>query len=488
MLFNSYIFVLFFLPLALGGYYILNSHKLYKAALLELTLMSFFFYAYNNIKYVSVLIGSILLNWCLVCLLNGIEIGNAKKKKIILCIGIALNIACIFYFKYFNFFIDNFNYLLSSDFEFKNIVLPLGISFFTFQQISYLIDSYRGETTDYCFIEYAAFVSFFPQLVAGPIVLHNEIIPQFRDKESSYFNHESFANGIYVFATGLFKKVLIADTFGKAVSWGWANIDTLTSLEIMIVMLSYTFQIYFDFSGYCDMAIGIAKMFNIELPVNFNSPYKSYSIMEFWKRWHITLTRFLRKYVYFPLGGSRRGGIRTYINILIVFLISGIWHGANWTFILWGMLHGLAQVLNRIFKKSWDKCNKVFQWLCTFTFVNVMWLIFRADNVKQAIVLLKRMLVMDSLTVRSELCYCFCLPEIDFVFWRVKFLTNIRDSIFGFYMWVAFLGALFICLNLKNLHEEKFKPTLSKAFLAVIMMVWSIVSFAGVSTFLYFNF
>lgn len=488
MLFNSYIFVLLFLPVALGGYYILNSCKFYRAALFELTLMSIIFYAYNNTRYVLVLVGSILLNWSLACLLNRTESWRFNKKKVILCIGIILNITCIFYFKYYNFFIDNFNNFFPTDYKLKNIILPLGISFFTFQQISYLIDSYQGETRDYCFIEYAAFVSFFPQLVAGPIVLHSEIIPQFRDKKRLCFNHEGFANGIYVFAVGLFKKVLIADTFGKAVSWGWTNINTMTSVEIMIVMLSYTFQIYFDFSGYCDMAIGIAKMFNIELPVNFNSPYKSYSIIEFWKRWHITLTRFLRKYIYFPLGGSRKGRICTCINILIVFLISGIWHGANWTFFLWGMLHGLAQVLNRIFKKSWDKCNKVFQWLCTFAFVNVMWLIFRADNVKQAIVLLKRMLVMDSLTIRSELCYCFCLPEIDFIFWRVKPFAHIRDSIYGFYMWVAFLGALFICLNLKNLHEEKFKPTLPKALLATIMMVWSIVSFAGVSTFLYFNF
>lgn len=486
MLFNSYIFVLFFLPLALGAYFILNHNKWHKAALLELTIMSVFFYAYNNIKYVLILVVSILFNWSIASLLNKKE--SDKKRKFLLCAGILLNVGSIFYFKYFNFFIDNMNRLFLANFEWKNIILPLGISFFTFQQISYLVDSYRGETTNYGFIEYTAFVSFFPQLVAGPIVLHSEIIPQFRKEEKWKFNHDSFANGIYVLAVGLFKKVLIADTFGKAVSWGWTNIDTLTSMEIMIVMISYTFQIYFDFSGYCDMAIGIAKMFNIDLPVNFDSPYKSYSIPEFWKRWHMTLTRFLRRYIYFPLGGSRKGTVRTCINIMIVFLVSGIWHGANWTFILWGMLHGLAQVLTRIFKESWDKCNRVFQWLCTFAFINVMWLIFRADSVKQAVVLIKRMLVMDSLTVRGELCYCFCLSEIDFIFSRIKILAYIKDSIYGFYMWGALLGALFICLNLKNLHEQEFNPTWPKALATVIMMVWSIVSFAGVSTFLYFNF
>ena len=184
---------------------------------------------------------------------------------------------------------------------------------------------------------------------------------------------------------GLAKKVLIADLFGHAVSWGWGTTDTLSSMEIVIVMLSYTFQIYFDFSGYSDMAVGIGKMFNIDIPVNFLSPYKSYSILEFWKLWHITLTKFLRNYVYIPLGGNKKGYIRTYVNIILVFLLSGIWHGANWTFILWGGIHGLAQVLNRIFERTWNNCNQVFRWLCTFSFINVMWLIFRADSVMQAL-------------------------------------------------------------------------------------------------------
>ena len=417
-----------------------------------------------------------------------LNLRGGAKRKIILASGIVLNIGSIFYFKYFDFFIENMNKFISSDFELRHIVLPLGISFFTFQQISYLIDSYRGETKDYTFFEYAAFVSFFPQLVAGPIVLHGEIIPQFRDEEKWHFSHDCFAHGLYIFAIGLFKKVLIADTFGKAVSWGWGNIETITSLEIMIVMLSYTFQIYFDFSGYCDMAIGIGKMFRIELPINFDSPYKSYSIIEFWKRWHMTLTRFLRNYVYFPLEGSRKGQIRTCINIMIVFLISGIWHGANWTFILWGTLHGLAQVLNRLFKKTWDKCNQVFQWLCTFAFVNVMWLIFRADNVKQAIKTINRMVRMESFDISEQLCKSFKLEEVEWVVQHINPLSVFPNKIYGFYMWITLLGALFICLNLKNMHEEEFKPTLSKALLTSVLLAWSIMSFAGVSTFLYFNF
>lgn len=493
MLFNSYIFILLFLPVSLLGYFFLNHYGWHRAALCGQTLMSLFFYAYNNINYVWILVASILINWIFSYLLHKLSdssSGPLKKyaRKSILTIGILLNIGSIFYFKYYDFFIENFNRFLETDFQLRNIVLPLGISFYTFQQISYLIDSYRGETKGYSFIEYAAFVSFFPQLVAGPIVLHDEIISQFKDEKKWHFNNDSFANGIYVFAIGLFKKVLIADTFGKAVSWGWTNLEVMSSLEIMIVMVSYTFQIYFDFSGYCDMAVGIGKMFNIDLPINFDSPYKSYSIIEFWKRWHMTLTRFLRKYVYFPLGGSRKGNVRTCINIFVVFLISGIWHGANWTFILWGVLHGLAQVLNRIFKKSWDKCNQVFQWICTFAFVNVMWLIFRADNVKQAVTLIKRMVIMDSFTIDEGLCSSFVLPEISYCAQYIKPLAYISGKIYGFYMWVALLGALFICLNLKNMYGEKFRPTLAKALGTAVLMVWSIVSLAGVSTFLYFNF
>lgn len=297
-------------------------------------------------------------------------------------------------------------------------------------------------------------------------------------------SHDNLAAGLYIFSVGLFKKIIIADTMGKAVSWGWGNIDILSSLEIIIVMLSYTFQIYFDFSGYCDMAIGIAKMFNIELPVNFNSPYKSYSVIEFWERWHITLNRFLRTYIYFPLGGSRKGKIRACINVIIVFLVSGIWHGANWTFILWGGVHGLANVANRIFAKAWNKSNKIFQWLCTFVFINVTWLIFRAENVKQAFYLLQKAFRFDSCTFNYHLARCFRLTEID----TLTMWLGINFDLSMIMMLIFLSGALCVCLKFSNLNELEFKPTLSKAFLTAVLLVWCVMSFSGVSSFLYFNF
>ena len=206
------------------------------------------------------------------------------------------------------------------------------------------------------------FVTFFPQLVAGPIVLHSEIVPQFADKKKKKLNADNFAKGIMAFSFGLAKKVLIADTLGKVVNWGYLDVGALDRTNAIIVILCYTLQIYFDFSGYCDMATGIGKMFNIDLPMNFNSPYRAVTILDFWNRWHMTLTRFFTRYVYIPLGGNRKGKLRTYINVFIVFTVSGIWHGANWTFIVWGMVHGLFNIFTRIFKKYIDKLPKFINW------------------------------------------------------------------------------------------------------------------------------
>lgn len=238
-----------------------------------------------------------------------------------------------------NFFLEKVNSLFHMDFKIMQIVLPLGISFYTFQQISFLIDTYKENIT-YKFIDYAEFVCFFPQLVAGPIVSH-DMIAQFKDKERKRINFDNISRGLFLFSTGVLKKIIIADTFAKAVDWGFSNVGTMSSLDAIIVMIAYTFQIYFDFSGYSDMAVGLAAMFNINIPCNFDAPYQADSIIDFWKRWHITLTQFLRKYIYYPLGGSKKGRERTYFNIFIVFFISGIWHGANWTFIVWRIIHGM---------------------------------------------------------------------------------------------------------------------------------------------------
>lgn len=486
MLFNSYIFVFLFLPAVLLGYYVLNHIQQDRAANLYLIGMSLWFYGYFNKYYLLIICGSIAANFLLSKIMERMQ--NLWNKKIVLLTGIGADIAVIFYFKYFDFFLENLNALFGRTFELRNIVLPLGISFFTFQQISYLVDSYRGETKNYTFDEYTLFVSFFPQLVAGPIVLHSEMIPQFKRKENRHFIPQNFSKGLYIFSLGLFKKVILADTFGAAVAYGFGTIETLSSMEAWIVSLSYTFQLYFDFSGYCDVAVGIGHMFNITLPQNFNSPYKATSITEFWERWHMSLTRFLRTYIYFPLGGNRKGKCRTYLNVMVVFLASGIWHGANWTFVLWGAIHGLLSCLNRLFKTTWEKLGTVTQWGLTFVSVNILWVLFRADSVSAAVLFIKKMFRLSDFSIHEELYKCFDLIELMAAKDHLPLIGYLVNNITGFHLWMFILGAFFVVLNFRNSAEIEFEPTVRRSLITIVCMVWSVMSFAGISTFLYFDF
>lgn len=487
MLFNSYIFIFLFLPVALAGYYGSSRFKLYRISNLFLIGMSLWFYGYFNKSYLLIICGSIMMNFLISKMM---EYWEQKKnfKKFLLVLGICINIAVIFYFKYYDFFIENINAVFGKSFELKNIVLPLGISFFTFQQISYLVDSYRGETKGYRLDEYALFVSFFPQLIAGPIVLHSEMLPQFRNPENRRLIPENISRGMYIFALGLFKKMIIADTFGRAVSWGFGTVETLSSMEALLVSFSYTFQLFFDFSGYCDMATGIGYLFNIELPMNFNSPYKATSIVGFWERWHMSLTRFLRTYIYIPLGGNRKGKLRTYLNIMVVYLVSGIWHGANWTFILWGLLHGILSCLDRMFRKSWEKLGEITRWAVTFMTVNVLWILFRAEDIASAKLFIKNMCRLSSFTVREELYDCFRLIEFTVMEEEMALFRFLPSRVTGFYLWIFILGAFFVVLNFRNSKEINLKPTVGRSLLTVIFMLWSVVSLSGVSTFLYFDF
>lgn len=268
----------------------------------------------------------------------------------------------------------------------------------------------------------------------------------------------------------------------------WSSQSESYFMEAILTMLAYTFQIYFDFSGYCDMATGLGYMFNIQIPMNFNSPYKALSIIDFWKRWHLTLTRFLRTYVYFPLGGSRRGTVRTYINIITVFLVSGLWHGANWTFIFWGFLHGIGNALTRMFKKQWESMHEVMQWAVTFLFVNVTWIFFRADSISQAFAFIKRILGFKNLNVRAPFLQTFQLKEFHLIYSHIPVLNKIMASIRGVDALVLLAGLFFLCLNFKNNQEMKFRPTAKLAVLTVFCLVWGIFTLSGVSEFLYFNF
>lgn len=487
MLFNSYIFILLFLPLTLAGYYILNYVNRFRTANLFLIGMSLWFYGYFNLSYLWIICGSIVCNFFLAKMMERPALTPLFKKSV-LVFGLFCNIAVIFYFKYYNFFLENVNALFGASFTMKNILLPLGISFFTFQQLSYLVDSYRGETKSYSFDEYALFVCFFPQLIAGPIVLHSETIPQFRKQENRRILYANFSKGMYIFSLGLFKKVMIADTFSKAVDHGFSVVSNLNTLEAFLVSLCYTFQLFFDFSGYCDMAVGISGMFNIDLPQNFNSPYKALSITEFWERWHMSLTRFLRTYIYIPLGGNRKGKMKTYVNIMIVHLISGIWHGANWTFILWGVLHGLLNCLNRMFRKQWVELCKPFRWFATLIAVNFLWLVFRAKDIATAGIFFRQFFSFHGFRIRTELTDCFRLQEFAFLEKKIPLFQTLSAYMPGLYLWIFLFGAFSIVLFFKNSKELAFKPTFVRAVVTVLCMLCSVLSLEGISPFLYFNF
>lgn len=488
MLFNSYIFILFFLPVCVAVYFLLYRIRAGKAARLWLLGMSLWFYGYFNPSYVLIICGSILVNYGVSrYLLRRHREGAERAGRAGMIFGVAVNVALLFYFKYFDFFLENINAAFHTDFALRRIVLPLGISFFTFQQISYVVDSWRGETEQYSLLDYAVFVSFFPQLVAGPIVLHDELIPQLLDEKKHRPDAYCLSRGMYLFAAGLFKKVIVADTLGNLVALGFGGVEILTSLDVLLVILCFALQLYYDFSGYSDMATGIASMFNIALPMNFNSPYKARSILEFWDRWHMTLTRFLRRYIYFPLGGSRRCRLRTYGNIMIVFLVSGFWHGANWTFVVWGLLHGLAEVVTRRFRNTWSRIPGVIQWFLTFGFVSFAFLIFRADTLEQAYIMFRKVAKLEALYITPVMLEGLTLPEMRHL--EALLCPGGLPGGEGTVHFVLFLLIVMgVTLGAGNCQEKEFLCNKRNLAATVGMLTWTIVSLSEISTFLYFNF
>lgn len=330
MLFNSYEFIFLFLPITFAGFFLLGKYaKNY--AVIWLVIASFVFYGYWDYHYVPLLFCSILFNY-----LVGMKIEKTNSKNW-LFFGIIINIILLGYFKYTDFFLGTINDISGEHyFDLPNIVLPLGISFFTFTQTAYLVDAYRGEAVNRSFTTYCEFVTIFPHLIAGPIINHKEMIPQFIADKTFKINYANLAMGISIFSMGLFKKVAVADKLATWANVAFSNTETLTFIEAWIGAVSYTFQLYFDFSGYSEMAIGLGLMFNLKLPINFNSPYKATSIIDFWRRWHMTLGLWVRDYLYIPMGGNRNGEFCKMRNLFISMMIIGLWHGAGWTFVLWG--------------------------------------------------------------------------------------------------------------------------------------------------------
>jgi D-alanyl-lipoteichoic acid acyltransferase DltB (MBOAT superfamily) len=400
MIFSSPQFILLFLPIAFFGYFFLNRIRLVLAAKTWLVGASLFFYAYWNVAYLPLLLGSICFNFAAGTALSGKKTSRRLPVPpgVILAISVAANLAFLAYFKYANFFVDNLNLALGTGYQWPKILLPLGISFFTFTQIAYLVDSYRGEVEDYDFLNYALFVTFFPHLIAGPILHHREMMSQFRSRWTWAIRYRNIYLGLFIFSVGLFKKVILADTFSIWANAGFDGGMNLDFFSAWATSFSYTFQLYFDFSGYCDMAIGASLLFNVWLPINFNSPYKALDIRDFWRRWHMTLSRYLRDYLYIPLGGNRGRPVRVYFNIMATFVLGGLWHGASWMFVIWGALHGAALVLHRIWTRFGLRMPNVLAWLLTFGFVNVTWVFFRAKTLDDARRVLRGMVDFHSIT------------------------------------------------------------------------------------------
>lgn len=393
MLFNSPIFIFVFLPITLIVYFTFCSLGRDRLAVGWFIAASLTFYGYWNPVYLLLLCASILFNYTL-----GSILANAQKpRRALLVLGITVNLCNIGYFKYANFLVENVNSLAHTTFSLGTIALPLAISFYTFQQIAFLVDCYHKQVRERSFLNYCLFVTFFPHLIAGPIIRHEEIMPQFADRKVFRFDSRLLATGITIFCVGLFKKVVLADGIAPYANhvFGMAEASdaSITFFTAWGGALAYTFQLYFDFSGYCDMAIGIAKMIGINIPLNFNSPYKAGSIVEFWRRWHMTLSRFLRDFLYIPLGGNRKGKGRVYLNLMATMLLGGLWHGASWNFVLWGGLHGLFLVINNVWRNfgfsgprhaTWARVYRMACAALTFSVVILAWVIFRAPTLDGA--------------------------------------------------------------------------------------------------------
>lgn len=514
MLFNSPIFLFVFLPLTWAVYYLLYRQRAARAPFVWLALMSLAYYGWWKPIYLVLLLLSKATNYLL-----GMALRRLPKRqgKLLLIAGIAGNLGLLIYFKYTGFIVANINVFLDAPLSIPKIVLPLAISFFTFQQIAYLVDIYQDKVAEHGFLEYILFVTFFPPLIAGPIVHHNEMMPQFFKRERNIPWRENAEAGLTLFVIGLFKKVVIADSLAllvKPIFGGAANGIAASTAETWTAALAYTLQLYFDFSGYSDMALGAAYLFGIRLPNNFYSPYQSANIIEFWRRWHMSLSRFLRDYLYIPLGGSRRGRFRRYLNLCITMLLGGIWHGASWTFVAWGALHGFYLVINHGWRalvgRDKDRpahpLHAVWTRALTFLCVVIAWVFFRADSIAAAKLMLQQMFSLDGrgyskgyLEFAAEITpfayvnmfgtkavLAYCLPAgialcLAIVFWMpnsIQLMHKLRPI-------------THIYREDKDIDQGSWwswSPSYGWSLLAAIAAFTAILGLGGVSEFIYFNF
>jgi alginate O-acetyltransferase complex protein AlgI len=509
MLFNSYAFILGFLPPALALFFILGRlSRVWAAAWLALA--SIAFYGYWSPKYIALLLGSVAFNF--LCGRAIAKRAGSTGGRRILIASVAVNLILLGFYKYADFFASTANEIAKTDLPLLHVALPIGISFFTFTQIAFLADAGKGIVKEYRFVHYLLFVSYFPHLIAGPILHHAEMMPQFASAAPYRLSARCFGVGLTVFTIGLAKKVLIADPFGNLASPIFAEAHAGVPIRLIaawVGVLAFTFQLYFDFSGYSDMAIGISKLFGIDLPVNFASPYKSTSIIQFWQRWHMTLSRFLRDYLYFPLGGNRKGKLRRYMNLMTTMLLGGLWHGANYTFLIWGGLHGCYLMINHAWRSFFPHRRPSFvgtlgSGAATFLAVAAAWIFFRAEDIPSAFNLLRGITGFNGIAVHQaagafpqEFAHLFPQAAVvpEGVFQRLQ-LTPPRVE-----MAVRFLCAAVMLLAMPNTRqiveriEGNCASNRSSGFyryavpgLAGVLLIAALSQMQKVSAFLYFQF
>jgi len=480
---TSYIFVLIYLPFTLLGWTGLNRIKRYKEADVFLIVVSLVFIGSYNYRFILILMITVCVNYIIAKYMCYIE--SMRWRKIIVVLAVAINIGILVFLKYCNWI----RVLINPNAILWSVIIPIGISFYTLEQVCYLIDTYKSCEMKYTILEYLLFSTYFPVIVSGPILRHNDFIAQLRTKECRKVSPEKVCEGLILFCLGMGKKVIVASYLGKLAALGFDNVESAKCLTMIVSVLAYTLQLYFDFSGYCDIVEGISYMLGFYLPINFNSPYKSVSIGEFWKKWHMTLTSFLTKYVYIPLGGNKKGKIRQYLNIFIVFLVSGFWHGASFTYVLWGIMHGFCMVIDKIIGKIWVRIPKTVGRLATFITVALMWVPFRAKNIEETYIAYKTILLGERTIVDNFGQYTFPLAAYmieHYVGIEYEYILRAQNII----TILILISLVFVVFYAKNVIEicNKSNKKSGMAVLCGVILFIAVLQFQEVGNFIYEGF
>lgn len=475
MVFSSYLFILVFLPITFLGYRLLTYFRRDQLSKAWLVAASLVFYWQGSGSFLFTFLASVVFNYLIGIAIIRMGASPRWEKKLLLAIGLAGNIALLGYYKYTNFVIENVNFFAGTSYDAMNILLPLGISFFTFQLIAFLVDCYKGDTEEYSFLNYLVFITFFPQLIVGPIVHHKEVVPQFEDEKRPLFNKYNVMLGMFLFSIGAAKKVLLADpltAYGAAYFSDVASYDVLAS---WLASFSFTLSYYFDLSGYADMAIGLGLFFNILLPQNFKSPYKARNFRDYWQRWHITLSRFLSNYIFRGVYNKEKGSFNFYFAVMVTFFVSGFWHGAGWNFVLWGIINGVFVCMAHYMRRSGWQLPFIIAWVLTFAGVVGTRILFVATDSQQAFDVMKKMFDFGQF---AESGFSGIAYEV-YVFAMYNSVTILTLIIA---MGIAFFG------KSSNEMKEDFKPSWKNGIIAAVLMGLALSQMSGVSDFLYFQF